>query len=165
MMSVSRMWVRQLTATPYDQISPSAQSYPSPDVMLRIDLHLISICCRCVSGSVLPITYGRTLLWYLIAKEFELRNIRLSYPGLIEGFLLNRSAGLSSRSGETKKGGNFGIEEDGYRAVAWWNHMGYICENAQESRAHLEACMKNPDIGIILVSIQLIHDFQSRFTA
>ncbi len=31
-------------------------------------------------------------------------------------------------------------------------HMGYICENAQESQAHLEACMKNPDIGIILVS-------------
>ena len=31
-------------------------------------------------------------------------------------------------------------------------HVGYICENTEESRAHLDACLKDADVGIILVS-------------
>ena len=31
-------------------------------------------------------------------------------------------------------------------------HIGYICENSDESRVHLEACLKDADVGIILVT-------------
>ncbi|HOJ97528.1 MAG TPA: V-type ATP synthase subunit F [Methanospirillum sp.] len=31
-------------------------------------------------------------------------------------------------------------------------HTGYVCENEEESRINLEACLKDGDIGIILVS-------------
>ena len=31
-------------------------------------------------------------------------------------------------------------------------HIGYICENSEESQVHLETCLKDADIGIILVS-------------
>ena len=86
MMSVPDV-VRQLTATPYDQIlTPLLRSYPSPDVMLRIDLALDQYLLQVVSRLGLAYYHtGGPLLWYLIAKEFELRNIRIILSGLIEG--------------------------------------------------------------------------------
>jgi len=47
-------------------------------------------------------------------------------------------------------------------------HRGYVCEDAEASRAHLDACLKDSDIGIILVTRTVasmipdrIHDVKS----
>jgi len=47
-------------------------------------------------------------------------------------------------------------------------HRGYVCEDVEASRAHLDACLKDSDIGIILVSRTVasmipdrIHDLKS----
>lgn len=80
--------VRQLTGTCFDSmLSPLLRTYPSTDSMLQIDLaldrHLLDTISR------LSMEYyhtGGPLLWYVVAKEFELRNIRIILSGIYEGY-------------------------------------------------------------------------------
>lgn len=87
MMSVPDV-IRQLIGTAYDPIlSPMLRSYPSSDTMLRLDLALDQYLLD--TASRLGLVYyhtGGPLLWYLVAKEYELRNIRIILSGLYEGF-------------------------------------------------------------------------------
>lgn len=80
--------VRQLSGTGYEPLlSPLIRTYPSADTMLRIDLALDRYLLETISR--LGLTYyhtGGPLLWYLVAKEFELRNIRIILSGLYDGF-------------------------------------------------------------------------------
>ena len=80
--------VRQRTGTCFDSmLSPLLRTYPSTDSMLQIDLaldrHLLDTISR------LSMEYyhtGGPLLWYVVAKEFELRNIRIILSGIYEGY-------------------------------------------------------------------------------
>ncbi|HOL41450.1 MAG TPA: V-type ATPase subunit [Methanospirillum sp.] len=87
MMSVPDV-VRQLIGTAYDPIlSPLLRSYPSADSMLHLDLALDQYLLDTVSRLGLVYYHtGGPLLWYLVAKEYELRNIRIILSGLYEGF-------------------------------------------------------------------------------
>lgn len=87
MMSVPDL-LRQLSGTGYDSVlSPVLRTYPSTDTMLRMDMALDQYLLNTISR--LGLTYyhtGGPLLWYLVAKEFELRNIRIILLGLYDGF-------------------------------------------------------------------------------
>lgn len=87
MMSVPDL-LRQLSGTGYDPVlSPVLRTYPSTDTMLRMDMALDQYLLDTISR--LGLTYyhtGGPLLWYLVAKEFELRNIRIILSGLYDGF-------------------------------------------------------------------------------
>lgn len=80
--------IRQLSGTGYDPVlSPLIRTYPSADTMLGMDLALDRYLLDTISR--LSLTYyhtGGPLLWYLVAKEFELRNIRIILSGLYDGF-------------------------------------------------------------------------------
>jgi len=87
MMSVPDL-LRQLSGTGYDPVlSPIFRTYPSTDTMLRMDMALDQYLLDTISR--LGLTYyhtGGPLLFYLVAKEFELRNIRIIVSGLYDGF-------------------------------------------------------------------------------
>ena len=86
MMSVPDI-VRQLSGTRFDPaLSPHIRNYPSPDGMLLFDMALDRL--KLDSLSRLSLDYyhaGGPVLWYLVAKEYELRNIRIILSGLDEG--------------------------------------------------------------------------------
>ncbi|MDX8550803.1 V-type ATPase subunit [Methanospirillum sp. J.3.6.1-F.2.7.3] len=79
--------VRQLSGTRYDSVlSPLLRSYPSTESMLSIDLALDRYLLETISRLSMEYYHtGGPLLWYLVAKEFELRNIRIILTGLSEG--------------------------------------------------------------------------------
>ncbi|WP_181391421.1 V-type ATPase subunit [Methanospirillum stamsii] len=87
MMSVPDI-VRQLSGTRFEPVlTPLIRKYPSPDSMVSFDLALDKLELDIVSRLSLDYYHtGGPLLWYLIAKEFELRNIRVILSGLSEGF-------------------------------------------------------------------------------
>ena len=79
--------VRQLAGTGYDPIlSPFIRTYPSADTLLNMDIALDQYLLDTVSGLGLVYYHtGGPLLWYLVAKEFELRNIRIILSGMYDG--------------------------------------------------------------------------------
>lgn len=80
--------VRQLAGTGYDPVlTPFIRTYPSADTMMNMDLALDQYLLDTVSGLGLVYYHnGGPLLWYLVAKDFELRNIRIILSGIYDGF-------------------------------------------------------------------------------
>lgn len=78
--------IRQLTGTRYEPLlSPHLRTYPSSDSMLMMDLALDQYLLD--TASRLELQYylaGGPLLYYLVAKDYELRNIRIILTGIIE---------------------------------------------------------------------------------
>lgn len=87
MMSVPDI-VRQLSGTRFEQVlSPIIRNYPSVESMFLFDKALDRLELDTVSRLSMDYYHtGGPVLWYLIAKEFELRNIRIILSGLFEGF-------------------------------------------------------------------------------
>ncbi|NLV26814.1 MAG: V-type ATPase subunit [Methanomicrobiales archaeon] len=86
MMSVPDI-IRQLSGTKFESVlTPVVRAYPSADSMFEFDIALDRLEFSLVSKLSLDYYHsGGPLLWYLVSKEFELRNIRIIVSGLSDG--------------------------------------------------------------------------------